>query len=67
MVERKELLWWEKNLTLQQIFNFSPTSNNKLGCIITRLGIQLKMPDNRVSMVCGGTEVSHKCLGAQGS
>ena len=60
MVERKF------DSVQKEIFNFSPTSNNnKHRCIITRLGCELLSPDN--SMVCGGTKVSHKCLGAQGS
>ena len=67
---RKELLWWKEDLNSLQreIFNFSPTANNnKLRCIITRLGSELSRTDNRGAMIHGGTKVSHKCLGAQGS
>ena len=62
MVERK------RNSSQREIFNFSPTTNNnKLRCIITRLGSELSRTDNRGPMVHGGTKVSHKCLVAQGS
>ena len=62
MVERKF------NSLQQEIFNFSPnTNNNKLRCIMTRLWSELSRTDNREAMVRGGTKVSHKCLGAQGS
>ena len=51
---KKKTVMVERKLdSLQRkIFNFSPTSNkNKLRCLITRLG----------------SELSHKCLGGQGS
>ena len=45
------LLWWKENFnSVQQIFNFSPTSN-KLGCIITTLRSELSRPENRGGMV----------------
>ena len=60
MVERKF------NSLQREIFNFFPTTNNnKLICIITRLGNELSWPDNRGPIVHGGTEVPHKCLRAQ--
>ena len=34
---------------------------------MTRLWSELSRTDNREAMVRGGTKVSHKCLGAQGS
>ena len=62
MVERKF------NSLQREIFNFFPTTNNnKLRCITTGLGSELSRTDNRRAMVHGGTQVSHKCLGAQGS
>ena len=60
MVERKF------NSLQREIFNFT-SNNNKLRCIIGRLGSELSRPDNRGDMVRGGMKVSHKCLGAQGS
>ena len=62
MVERKI------NSLQQKIFNLSLTTNNKnLRCIIARLGSELSRPNDRGAMVYGGTKVSHKCHGAQGS
>ena len=56
------------NSLQREIFNFFlTTNNNKLRCITTRLGSELQRTDNREAMVHGGTKVSHKCLGAQGS
>ena len=52
----------------RDIFNFSPTSNNnKLRCIITRLGNELSRSENRGAMVREETKLPHKCLGAQDS
>ena len=42
----------------REIFNFSPTlNNNKLRCIITRLGSKLSRPDNSGAMVHGGSQL----------
>ena len=64
---RKELLWWKENLTLcngrLQIISSPPQTR----CIVTRLGSVLSGTDNRGTMVDGGTKVSHKFLGVQGS
>ena len=64
---RKELLWWKENLTLcngrLQIISSPPQTR----CIVTRLGSVLSGSDNRGTMVDGGTKVSHKFLGVQGS
>ena len=57
----------ERTVMMERKFkSFSPTTNNnKLRCIITRLGSELSRPDNRGAMFHGGTKVSYKCLGAQ--
>ena len=61
---RKELLWWKENLTLcsrrLQIISSPPQITIRLGSVLSRT-------NNRGPMVDGGTKVSHKFLGAQGS
>ena len=55
------------NSLQREILNFSPTlnNNNKLRCIITRLGSILITGGG--GMVHGGMKVSHKCLGGHSS
>ena len=64
--ERTVMMERKFNSLQGEIFSFSPTANNnKLRCIITRLGSELSRPDNRGAMVHEGTKVSYKSLGAQ--
>ena len=67
---RKELLWWKENLTLcsgRSLISAPPQIIISSDATLQRWGASCHGLTTGGAMVHGGTKVSHKCLGAQGS